>query len=86
MKKIKISLSDVKVLVKEVVQERLNHYNSLTNDNEPGTPSQGDLRSHTIYGYLFSLPLLLEKTSANIFENPSFDALSESTESQNIIT
>ena len=65
MKQYKVKLLDIIVLTKGIVQERLNHYNDLTNDNEPGTPPQGDLRRHTIYALLFSLPLLLEKTFKN---------------------
>ncbi len=69
MKQYKVTLLDIIVLTKEIVQERLSHYNDLTNDNEPGTPPQGDLRRHTIYAYLFSLPLLLEKTCKNKISN-----------------
>ncbi len=69
MKQYKVTYLDKIVLTKEIVQERLSHYDNLTNDDEPDTPSQGDLRRHTIYAYLFSLPLLLEKTFKNKISN-----------------
>ncbi len=73
MKQYKVTLMNIIVLTREIIQERLSHYNDLTNDNEPGTPSQGDLRRHTIYTFLFSLPLLLEKTFKNKISNIFFE-------------
>ncbi|MCE2399541.1 hypothetical protein J4G08_01495 [Candidatus Poribacteria bacterium] len=69
MKRYKVTLLDIIVLTKEIAQERLSHYNDLTNHNEPGTPPPGDLRRHTIYRNLFSLPLLVEKTFKNKISN-----------------